>query len=141
MSSPTHLYDELSRSVERLNRIVEASKLLNSTLDLAELTRIILQIVRDEVGIERGTVFVVSEDRTRLRSLVAQEVDAEIEVKFGSGIAGVVAETGEVIDITDAYSDERFDRSFDAQLGFRTNDIYCMPARNRTGSSSACFNC
>ena len=133
MSSPTHLYDELSRSVERLNRIVEASKLLNSTLDLAELTRIILQIVRDEVGIERGTVFVVSEDGTRLRSLVAQEVDAEIEVKFGSGIAGAVAETGEVIDITDAYSDERFDRSFDAQLDFRTNDIYCMPARNRDG--------
>ncbi len=56
MSSPTHLYDELSRTVDRLNRIVEATKLLNSTLDLAELTGIILQIVRDEVGIERGLV-------------------------------------------------------------------------------------
>ena len=133
MSSPTHIYDELSRSVERLNRIVEASKLLNSTLDLAELTRIILQIVRDEVGIERGTLFVVSEDGASLRSLVAQEVDAEIEVKIGSGIAGTVAASGDVIDIPDAYADERFNRSFDTQLGFRTNDIYCMPARNRDG--------
>ena len=135
MSSPTHLYDELSRTVDRLNRIIEATKLLNSTLDLAELTKIILQIVRDEVGIERGTVWVVTPDGQHLRSLVAQEVDAEIEVKIGSGIAGTVAETGKVIDIPDAYKDPRFDRSFDAQLGFKTRDIYCMPVQNRNGGT------
>ena len=134
MSSPTHLYDELSRTVDRLNRIVEATKLLNSTLDLAELTGIILQIVRDEVGIERGTVWVMTPDGKHLRSLVAQEVDAEIEVRVGSGIAGTVAETGEVVDIPDAYKDPRFDRSFDAQLGFR-RDIFCMPIQNRTGGT------
>ena len=135
MSSPTHLYDELSRTVDRLNRIIEATKLLNSTLDLAELTEIILQIVRDEVGIERGTVWVMTPDGQHLRSLVAQEVDAEIEVKVGSGIAGTVAETGKVIDIPDAYKDPRFDRSFDAQLGFKTRDIYCMPVQNRNGDT------
>ena len=135
MSSPTHLYDELSRTVDRLNRIIEATKLLNSTLDLAELTEIILQIVRDEVGIERGTVWVMTPDGQHLRSLVAQEVDAEIEVKVGSGIAGTVADTGKVIDIPDAYKDPRFDRSFDAQLGFKTRDIYCMPVQNRNGDT------
>ena len=50
MSSSTDLHDELSRAVDRLTRIVDATKLLNSTLDLSELTRIILQIVRDEVA-------------------------------------------------------------------------------------------
>ena len=134
MSSPTYLYDELARTVDRLNRIVEATQALNSTLDLAELTQIILQIVRDEVGVERGTVFVITPDRQHLRSLVAQEVDAEIELKVGTGIAGTVAKDGEVIDIPDAYEDDRFDRSFDAQLGFKTRDIYCMPIRNRTDS-------
>jgi sigma-B regulation protein RsbU (phosphoserine phosphatase) len=107
---------------------------LNSTLDLAELTQIILQIVRDEVGVERGTVFVMTPDRQHLRSLVAQEVDVEIELKVGAGIAGAVADNGEVIDIPDAYKDDRFDRSFDAQLDFKTRDIYCMPVRNRTDS-------
>ena len=135
MSSPTHLYDELSRTIDRLHRIVEATKLLNSTLDLAELTEIILQIVRDGVGIERGTVWVMTPDGQHLRSLVAQEVDVEIEVKVGSGIAGMVAETGEVIDILDAYKDPRFDRNVDAQLGFKTRDIYCMPVQNRKGGT------
>ncbi len=135
MSSPADLNDELSRAVDRLTRIVDATKLLNSTLDLSELTRIILQIVRDEVGVERGTVFVVSEDGERLRSLVAQDVDEEIEVRVGSGISGAVAESGKVIDIDDAYEDPRFDKSFDAQLGFQTRDIYCMPVRNREGTT------
>src|SRR3954454_2449563 len=100
---------ELFRSVERLHRILEAAKLLNSTLDINELTRIILRIVREEVGIDRGSVFVVERERRQLRSIVAQDVENEIVIAIGKGIAGSVAETGDVIDITDAYADPRFD--------------------------------
>jgi sigma-B regulation protein RsbU (phosphoserine phosphatase) len=130
MSSPSHL-DELSRTVDRLHRIVDATKLLNSTLDLRELTRIILQLARDEVGVERGTVYVVSEDGTHLQSLVAQEVEEEFKVRIGTGIAGTVAKSGEVLDIADVYKDDRFDSSFDQKFGFKTHDAYCMPIRNR----------
>jgi sigma-B regulation protein RsbU (phosphoserine phosphatase) len=122
------------RSIERLHRILEAAKLLNSTLDLAELTTIILRIIREEVGTERGTVFVMERGQRRLRSLVAQGVeDEDIVVPVGKGIAGTVASTGETINIPDAYNDPRFDSSFDALLGYRTNDIYCMPIVNRIG--------
>src|SRR5436309_15292181 len=51
------------RSFARLHRILEAAKLLNSTLDINELTRIILRIVRDEVGVDRCTVFIVDRGR------------------------------------------------------------------------------
>ncbi len=135
MSSPAlPPRNELTHTVDQLNRIVKATKELNSTLDLSELARTILRIVRDEVGIERGTVFVLAPQRNHLTSLVAQEVDTRIQVQIGSGIAGTVAKDGKVIDIPDAYSDDRFDQSFDARLGFRTNDIYCMPARNSAGA-------
>ena len=122
------------RSIARLHRILEASKLLNSTLDLAELTGIILRIVRDEVNTDRGTVFVLERNRRVLHSLVAQGIEGqELVVPVGKGIAGTVASTGETIDIPDAYADSRFDSSFDASLGYRTNDIYCMPIVNRHG--------
>ena len=88
---------------------------MNSTLDLSELARIILRIVRDEVGIERGTVFVMAPQRNHLTSLAGQEVDTRIQVQVGSGIAGTGAENGEVIDIPDAYADDRFDQSFGRQ--------------------------
>lgn len=134
MTGPAPNHQDAIRSIERLHRILEAAKLLNSTLDLAELTTIILRIIREEVRTERGTVFVMERGRRRLRSLVAQEIDGEdIVVPVGVGIAGAVAATGETINIPDAYNDPRFDSSFDAQLGFRTNDIYCMPIVNRMG--------
>src|SRR5688572_13605022 len=127
-------HQDILRSVERLHRILEAAKLLNSTLDLAELTKIILRIVREEVGADRCTMFVVSRDPKQLRSIVAQGVEGtEIVVPFGQGIAGTVAATGETINIPDAYSDPRFDPGFDALLDYRTNDIYCMPVVNRLG--------
>src|ERR1700674_1540481 len=132
MPAPTH--QDAIRSIARLHRIIEASKVLASTLDLAELTAIILRLIRDEVGTDRGTVFVVERGRRLLHSLVAQGVEGrEIIVPLGNGIAGTVAATGETIDIPDAYADSRFDSSFDASLGYRTNDIYCMPIVNRLG--------
>ncbi len=122
---------EIFRSVERLHRILEAAKLLNSTLDINELTRIILRIVREEVGVDRSTVFVVDRERSLIRSVVAQDIENEILLPLGKGIAGSVALTGEVIDIPDAYADPRFDSDFDPILGYRTADIYCMPIVNR----------
>ena len=119
------------RSVARLHRILEASKLLNSTLDINELTRIILRIVRDEVGVDRCTVFIVDRSRNLVRSVVAQDVENPIVVPLGKGIAGSVAATGQVIDIPNAYADPRFDSSYDPVFGYRTNDIYCMPIVNR----------
>src|SRR2546422_9432129 len=103
----THL--DAIRSIERLHRILEAAKLLNSTLDLAELTAIILRIIRDEVGIARGTVFVMDRTRRQLRSLVAQDVEGtDIVLPVGQGIAGIVAATGKTINIPDPHADARF---------------------------------
>jgi phosphoserine phosphatase RsbU/P len=125
---------DIFRSVERLHRILEAAKLINSTLDLNELTRIILHIVREEVGVDRGTVFVLDKARKQLRSVVAQDVENEIVLPIGRGIAGAVASTGQPVDIEDAYADSRFDPRFDPTLGYRTRDIYCMPIVNREGT-------
>lgn len=134
MTTPVQTHQEAIRSVAKLHRILEASKLLNSTLDLAELTTIILRIVRDEVGTDRGTVFVLDRAHQLLHSLVGQGLEGkQIVLPVDKGIAGAVAATGETIDIPNAYGDARFDPSFDTSLGYRTHDIYCMPIVNRVG--------
>jgi len=131
-SKPEMSHLEAVRNVGRLRRILEAAKLLNSTIDLAQLTAIILKIVREEVGVDRGSVFVVDREHNELRSVVAQGVEGtEIRVRLGDGIAGTVAATGGIIDIPDAYADSRFNPTFDASLQYRTRDIFCMPIINR----------
>lgn len=51
----------------------------------------------------------------------------EIKFPLGTGIAGQVAMTGEILNIADAYSDERFNRTVDQLTGYRTKTILCMP--------------
>ncbi len=92
--------------VRKLHRLLDASRLLNSTLELAELTEIVLQIIQDELPIERCTLFVVDWRRKLLRSLIAQGIEQfEIVVAVGEGLAGAVAATGQPLDIADVYVD------------------------------------
>ncbi|KAF7640078.1 PDEase domain-containing protein [Meloidogyne graminicola] len=46
---------------------------------------------------------------------------------IGKGIAGHVALTGESLNITNAYEDERFNREIDSLTGYHTQSILCMP--------------
>jgi signal transduction histidine kinase len=123
---------DAAAEIRRLQRLLEASRLLNSTLQLTELTEIVLRIVKDELPVERCTLFVVDRRRRVLRSLVAQGLEQfEIVLAFGEGLAGTVARTGEPLDVGDAYADERFHSGFDHRFGFRTRDALCLPVFNR----------
>ncbi|XP_038079334.1 cAMP and cAMP-inhibited cGMP 3',5'-cyclic phosphodiesterase 10A-like [Patiria miniata] len=51
----------------------------------------------------------------------------QIRFSIEKGIAGHVARTGEVVNIPDAYSDERFNREVDIRTGYTTRSILCMP--------------
>src|SRR5688572_1650126 len=126
---------DASHDVRLLKRLLECTRLLNSTLDLRELTKIILGIIQNELDFERGTVFVLDSERQFLRSFVAQGVEQfEITLAVGTGIAGSVAQTGEVLDIPDASVDRRFQPEFDERLSYTTKDFYCMPIVNGEGA-------
>mmetsp|Transcript_46462 Transcript_46462/g.108209 ORF Transcript_46462/g.108209 Transcript_46462/m.108209 type:complete len:1093 (+) Transcript_46462:77-3355(+) len=54
---------------------------------------------------------------------------------LGKGVAGRVAETGEVVNIPDAYQcrDGLFDPSYDIKTGYRTRSILCLPLQDQEG--------
>lgn len=79
---------------------------------------------------DRGTLFLMDENRGQLWSKVALKSEiAEIVVPIGKGIAGYVAQTGEVVNIPDAYQDPRFNPEVDRQTGYRTRAILCIPLK------------
>ncbi len=122
------------KTIQQLSLLFEASRLLNSTLDLAELLELILRIARTEVKADRGTIFLADKEKKELWSIVAQGLESqEIRVPYGTGVAGHVAATGETINAEDAYALEYFDRSFDQKFGYRTKSLLCLPIRHRSG--------
>ncbi len=126
--------EALKKQVTQLSLLFEATRLLNSTLDLAELLELILQIARTQVHADRGTVFMADAKRKELWSIVASGLDhQEIRLPFGNGVAGRVAVTGETVNTADAYALEFFAPSFDQKFGYRTRSLLCLPIRHRTG--------
>ena len=126
--------EQAQKTITQLSRLFEATLLLNSTLDLAELLDRILQIARSECHADRGTVFLADTQKRELWSIVASGLDhQEIRVPYGRGVAGRVAETGDIINVEDAYTLDYFDRSFDQRFGYRTRSLLCLPIRHKTG--------
>lgn len=122
---------EQKKQITQLSLLFEATRLLNSTLDLAELLDLILKIARQETLADRGSVFLVDKVHNQLWSIVASGLDhQEIRVPIGSGVAGHVALSGETVNTPDAYSLEYFDRSFDQRFGYKTRALLCLPIKD-----------
>ena len=125
---------EKDKQITKLGLLFEATRLLNSTLDMAELLDLVLRIARTEVKAERASVFLVDHRRNELWSIVASGLDRqEIRIPLGNGVAGRVASTGEVINVEDAYSLPFFDSSFDQKFNYRTRSLLCLPIRQASG--------
>ncbi|MFZ3214856.1 MAG: GAF domain-containing SpoIIE family protein phosphatase [Candidatus Acidiferrales bacterium] len=127
---------ERRHAVIELSTIVEATKRLNSTLDLAELLNIILQLTIRHTAAERGTVFLVDRERNEIWSLVGLGLDQhEIRLPVRRGVAGWVAQKGETVNLEDAYADPRFESEVDTRLGYRTKSLLCLPIRSKNGET------
>ena len=132
--------EDLVRELERQRRLVQASYALHTSLDLDELLGLILKVAAEGVGAERGTVFLIDRDKGELWSRVLSgDERLTIRLPLGQGIAGSVANSGAAVRIEDAYTDPRFDRSWDKKSGFRTKQVLCAPIRNRAGAIVGVF--
>jgi len=119
------------KRVEYLHSLIEASKAINSTLDLDELLEIILRIALDKTNAGAGTIYLVDREKGEVWSRISDKNERnEIRLPIGRGIAGFVAKTGETVNIENAIKHPRFTGHFDKLTGFHTKSMLCMPMRN-----------
>jgi serine/threonine protein kinase len=118
----------------KLMVILEANKSLAATFDPTETLRIILRTATSETDAERGTIFLREPGSDELVSQILEGGSVNpIRLLVGTGIAGTVAQTGQVINTVDAYRDSRFDKRTDADSGFKTQSILAAPLRTPRG--------
>jgi serine phosphatase RsbU (regulator of sigma subunit)/CRP-like cAMP-binding protein len=126
--------------LEKLHTLIDASKTLNSTLDLGLLLEIILDTALRAVEGDRGTVYLVDRKTEELWSILLKgNQQVKIRMPFARGIAGYVAASGDTLNIPDAYLDPRFNPDVDRQTGYRTSTILCMPMKNKDGEIIGVF--
>jgi len=126
--------------VDRLNMLIEASKIVNSAIEIDKLLGLILEAASRSINADRGTLYLLDTLTGELWSKVAQGNNiVEIRLPVGKGLAGYVAKTGEVVNITDAYKDPRFNPEIDKKSGYKTHNVLCMPMRDKDGKIFGVF--
>jgi adenylate cyclase len=128
---------ELRRRLRELSGMIDVARSIISVLDLDRLLVGIMELSKDVMNAEASSLLVADPDTRSLRFHVAtgtagKAIEGET-VRFGQGIAGYVAETGESVLIADAYRDARFDPGYDRRSGFRTRSILTVPLRTTEG--------
>ena len=119
---------------DKVNRILEVSRVLGATDDASEVIRQVADCLRDVLEAERATVFAFDADTQELMAVAAHGPDGtlddtldEIRVPLGTGIAGAAGSERAIINIPDAYADDRFYRGVDEKTGYRTRNLLTVP--------------
>ena len=94
----------------------------------------LVQLTTQELGADRGTIFLNDKETGQLYSRIALgSRQHTIRINNNKGIAGHVFTKHEHIIIHDAYTDERFNPDTDKQTGYETKSIICVPIRTVSG--------
>ena len=84
---------------------------------------------KDLMDVDRSTLFMVDQNRGCMYTVVADNADP-ITIPLTSGLAGAAYQTGKVVNVPDAYQDDRFNRDIDQKNGYRTKSVLCYPIQN-----------
>ncbi len=120
----------MPRENETFDLLLEASRLLSSKLDLADLLTTIMQLAAKVTGAEQASLLLLDDATRELYFDVALGLDPEtsaIRLKLGQGIAGWVAETGRPLISDDVRADPRWSPKVDQRSGFVTRSILAAP--------------
>jgi putative methionine-R-sulfoxide reductase with GAF domain len=103
---------------------------------LEQSLRVFTRRVGELLQAERASLFLVDRERQQLVLRVAQDMpEGEyVRIPLASGIAGAAATSGAPVRVDDAYADPRFNRAVDAETGFRTRSVLCLPLQDRAGN-------
>ena len=119
---------------DKLRGVLDIVHLANAENDLDNILALVPQQACTLLEADRAALYLMDKPAGEIYSAVALGLtDKTIRLKLHQGVTGMVAGTGKSILITDAYADPRFYRGVDELTGYRTQQILCVPIKNRRG--------
>ena len=120
--------------IRKLHSLLELGELIGLDLQLDEMLLKIAQKACEVMESDRCSLFLHDPATGELWSKVALGMRGQvIRIPCGAGIAGHSFQTGETINLADAYADSRFNKEVDERSGYRTRSLYCAPVYYRDG--------
>ena len=102
---------ERKRTEKQLKNLFEASRLINSTMDMGEIFQFVSDSVQELVGFDNFIIFLVSDDKTSVYPAYASEkISSTIQdlvLDYGEGLVGYCMEEREPVLLENAHKDKR----------------------------------
>jgi len=127
-----HSESIIDNNIEKpLTALLNVARTLAAETSLEHLLKTVAEEIKKVLDADRCTVFLLDKLNNELVSKIALGMGTQ-ELRFPAdkGLAGYVAQNGEVVNIKDAYSDARFNQDVDKETGYKTNTVLCMPIWN-----------
>lgn len=128
------------RRIRRLEAILDIANQWNRTRELEPLLVQMAEAATRLLGADRASIFLW--DRRR-RTLVGRPAlgikSGELRIPDDRGVVGRVIQTGQALRVDAATDPTLIDRQVDAQTGYRTRSILCVPLRSRSGEMFGAF--
>lgn len=138
--------DVMSMLATQAGVAVQNANLYRSSESARDKFRSLLDIIRSMQGemgvnsliftITQRTTKVIDADRCTLylvdnvqKGLFAMQGEVNIRISMEQGIAGLVATSGQLLNIPDAYENIHFNQAIDKKTGYRTKAILCIPIK------------
>ena len=122
------------RSLKHLTDFLDLSDELVLGKGIEALINRIVQMASKVMKADRASLFLVDPATGDLWSRVAEGEDTKmITIPAGTGIAGWVAQHDSILNIREAYNDERFNPAVDKATGYHTKTILSGPVRDLQG--------
>jgi diguanylate cyclase (GGDEF)-like protein len=113
----------------------ELGKALTSSLQLDQVLRTIMEKINEVLRPDTWSLLLMDADKSELYFQIATGKGAEalkdVRIKLGQGVAGWVAQTGEVVVVPDTSQDARFFAQVDQRTEMETHSIVAVPVRFR----------
>lgn len=129
------LFAEAKQNWREQQYLQEIAQVFNSTLDLEQVLMLVMAKTNELLGVEAGSVALLTEDRQELVFHASvgggSEVVRGIRIPADSGIVGWVVNHGKSLLVPDVSQDSRHYTDVDAESGFRTRSILCVPLTSK----------
>ena len=130
----SNLYRDVVRSHERMAILLDLATVICEAGDVAAMMKTLGRELPEVLGCERVQLFALDKEAQEVWTCVPRDEGIEeLRVAVSSAVAGYAAVNGEVVNISDAYGDQRFNPEFDRLSGFRTRNVLCVPVVGRRG--------
>ncbi len=123
--------EALAQRIKEVTDLYEITQTVTSTLDQNEIFDTVTAKIGEMFRVEAGSLMLLDEEAQELEFVTSWMGEEEslrgVRLKLGQGIAGQVAISHQPAVVNNAYQDDQFFNEVDAQTGFVTRSILCVP--------------